>query len=267
MSRALDNLGPHLLGRVPSEPDARNYDLGWFLSDDPLDVALANVLRSHFVAKSQKHFDSAVVAAIKGGPTPAPPAPGPTPAPTPTDANWLEPDQPVLDQGQTGHCVGDTGADWENALPVGNHLAQSDADDIYYACKVIDGEPKAEDGSSIHSLAKVLVERNRLKTYAFATNIDDAWKFVQTSGPICWGIGWTDSMFTPDDTGLVVPIGPDVGGHAIIQYGTDGPFALLLNHWGTSWGVDGKFRMHKSDLADRLANGGEAMAGVELAAA
>lgn len=263
MSSAVDNLGPHLLKRIESERDDRDFNLATFLSDDPLDKALANVLRSHLVTKSQKHFDQAVVLAIKGtNPAPPAPTPGPTPAPS---HGWLDVNQPTLDQGQTGHCVGFTGADWENALPVDDHVDNAMGDDIYYACKVVDGEPKAEDGSTIRSLAKVLQQRGRLKTYAFAKTIDDVWTFLANSGPICWGIGWTDSMFTPDDTGLIIPKGDDVGGHAIIQYDTDGDYGLLLNHWGTSWGIDGKFRMHKNDLAERLSNGGEAMAGVELA--
>jgi hypothetical protein len=114
----------------------------------------------------------------------------------------------------------------------------------------------------------VLDQRKKLANYAAAKSIDAVTHFVQTQGPICWGIGWTDSMFTPDANGLVVPSGPDVGGHAIIEYGYDptNDEHLLLNHWGASWGVKGRFRMRGSDLAERLANGGEAWAAVEVAA-
>jgi hypothetical protein len=207
-------------------------------------------------------------------PTPTPPSPDPTPTPTPVPpapvavAGWLDDDDPVLDQGQTGHCVGFTGADWENALPVDDHVQNAMGDDLYYACKVIDGEPGQEDGSTVKSLMQVLQQRKKLANYAAAKSIDAVTHFVQTQGPICWGIGWTDSMFTPDANGLVVPSGPDVGGHAIIEYGYDptNDEHLLLNHWGASWGVKGRFRMRGSDLAERLANGGEAWAAVEVAA-
>lgn len=260
--------GSHLLGRVPSKPDDRDFPLSIFLDgSDPLDAALRNVSRSFTTSHAVKVWATIATQRIEGA-TPAPPGPtpDPTPTPTPVSGGWLDSDDPVLDQGNTGHCVGFTGADWENALPVDDHVGNSAGEDIYYACKVVDGEPKQENGSTVRSLMKVLQARGKLKTYAAANTIDDVWQFVSTSGPVCWGIGWTNSMFTPDDTGLVVPQGADVGGHAIIQYGVEGDYALLLNHWGSSWGVGGKFRMHKSDLAERLANQGEAWAAVEIAA-
>jgi hypothetical protein len=274
---ATDNLGPHLLGRKPSPPDPRDYRLEHFLTGDPLDAALAAVLSS-WEGKKTKAWAQIITARVKSlsptppvppdpgpsGPTGPAPAPTPPPPPVPTSIGWIDADDPVLDQGNTPRCVGFTGADWENALPVDDHVTNAAGDDIYAACKIVDGEPGQQNGSTIRSLAKVLQQRGRLKAYAFAAAIDDVWAFVSKSGPVCWGIGWTDSMFTPDASGLVVPSGPDVGGHAIIQYGVDGDDGLLLNHWGTLWGTNGKFRMHKTDLAERLANGGEAMAAVEL---
>lgn len=279
MTSAVEDLGPHLLKRLPSKPDPRDFELAWFLTGDPLRAALRSLQRSALVAHPVKSWAALVTNAIDPivpappGPTPpTPPSPTPTPTPpaptppAPASANWLDEGQPVLDQGQTGHCVGFTGADWENALPVDDHVDNAMGDTLYYACKVVDREPGQEDGSSVKSLMQVLQARKRLKTYASAGSIDEVKQFVLKSGPICWGIGWTNSMFTPDADGLVVPQGSDVGGHAIIEYGYD-PASdehLLLNHWGSDWGVNGTFRMRGVDLQDRLANGGEAWAAVEL---
>lgn len=192
-----------------------------------------------------------------------PPTPGP---PKPVIDGWLDDDDPTLDQGQTPHCVGFTGADWMNALPVDDHVNAPMGHDLYYACKVKDGEPGQENGSDIRSLMKVLKDRGRLNTYAAAAGIEEVTRFVCLQGPVCWGIGWTESMFTPDERGLVEPKGPDVGGHAFIEYGYDPETDehLLLNSWGPSWGINGRFRMRGVDLAERLANGGEAWAAVEL---
>lgn len=268
-----DEIGVHLLGRIPSPLDDHDYKLADYLPKkdvDPLDAALAAFLKKRY-SQAAKDLAIAVVQRIQDlspipAPTPPPPSPSPTPPPPPPVGvvGWLDADDPILDQGNTGHCVGFTGADWENALPVDDHVQNAAGEDLYYACKVVDGEPGQENGSYVRSLMKVLKARGRLTAYAAANTIDEVWAFVANHGPVCWGIGWTNSMFKPDATGLVVPVGPDVGGHAIIQYGVDGEFGLMLNHWGPDWGVGGHFRMHKSDLAERLANQGEAWAAVEI---
>jgi C1A family cysteine protease len=153
-----------------------------------------------------------------------------------------------------------------NELPVDDHVPNAKGTEIYNLCKAIDND--GQDGSTIRTLAKVLQNLGLLKTYAFASTIEEVKQFVLTQGPICWGIGWTHSMFFPDANGLVVPSGPDVGGHAITEVGYDPTTDLheLLNHWGPKWSLNGRFYMTSSALADRLANGGEAMAAVEIGA-
>lgn len=264
---AVDNLGAHLLGRNVSVHDPRNYPLSVFLSNDPLDLELAALLKSR-EGKATKDWAAAITARVEAA-APAPPAPDPTPTPTPAGpTSWLDADDPTLDQGQTPHCVGFTGADWENALPIDDHVGNPEGHSIYAACKVVDGEPGQQNGSTIHSLARVLKARGKLKTYAFASNINEVKTFVLNHGPICWGMGWTNSMFTPDQNGLVSPSGPDIGGHAIIEVSYDPATDLheLLNHWGPNWGIHGRFFMTSVALANRLAGGAEAMAAVEVAA-
>lgn len=260
------------LGRNPSAPDPRDFRLADFLAvehggnlTDPLSVLNAAVQHSWEGHKTKAWIAEATARLVALAPAPPQPAPDPGPQP-PAMPSWLDADDPVLDQQQTPHCVGFTGADWLNALPTDDHVSNDVGDAIYQACKNIDGEPGQENGSTIRSLAKALVQRSRLKTYAFASTIDEVLAFVENHGPICWGIGWTDSMFTPDDTGLVVPSGADVGGHAFLQYGVDRAAGRCknLNHWGESWGQAGRFDMTIDAMAERLANGGEAMAGVEL---
>lgn len=273
MTQALDDLGAHLLGRVPSPHDPRDYKLADYLSvaeggniSDPLAAANAAVQSSWEGKKTKRWIDLATQRIIAANPYPAP-TPDPTPVPGPAvAASWLDALQPVLDQGQTPRCLGFTGADWENALPIDDHVVNEEGDKIYDECKAIDGDN--EDGSTIRSLAQALQNRKQLKTYAFASSIDEVIAFVTQHGPICWGIGWTDSMFTPDSSGLVTPQGDDVGGHAIIEYEYDAHSDLhwLLNHWSDGWGVHGTFCMTTAALAARLADGGEAMAAVEIAA-
>lgn len=257
-----ENIGQHLLGWTKTDPDPRNYALSTFLSEDDLDKALAEVLKS-WEGKKTKNFCNAVtkhIRALEGSVTPTPP---PTP---PTVESWRDDDDPILDQQDTPHCVGFSGAAWLNLLPIDDHVQNDMGHDLYSACKVVDHEPGQENGSTIASLAKVLKNRFLLTTYAFAETIEDVKTFVQTSGPVIWGMGWTDSMFNPTSAGLIVPSGDDVGGHAVTEYEYNPVDDLhwFTNSWSDAWGLAGMFCMTSEALAERLANGAEAMAAVEI---
>lgn len=258
-------IGEHLLGRLPSPPDPRDYKLETFMSDDPLDKALANVLKSWVVTPSQKAFDRAVVAAIHN----LKPQPAPTPTPTPTIASWWNAECVILDQGNTGHCVGFTGADLMQAMPFYDKVENQNGHDIYYQCKILDNEPNEENGSYVRTLMLALRDNGIIKTFAATTSVDTVKEFVTNpnGGPLAVGIGWTDSMFYPDSDGRVHPVGSDVGGHAIseVWYDADNDRHWFPNHWGLGWGVEGMFYLTSADLANRLEDDGECWAAVQIA--
>lgn len=267
------------LGRYESLPDERNWRLS--LRDDgdfelaiptidPLDGALKAFLGKRY-SKEAKNLATLLVQRIEAvTPAPVVPTPNPTPAPTDSVVQWELGSPGVLDQGDTPHCVGFTGADFENLAPVEDHVPGSVGDDLYYACKVVDGEPKAEDGSSIHSLVKVLKARGRIAAYAFMNDVATVKAFVRQSGPVMIGIDWTDGMFDPDANGFIAPTGALVGGHALTIVGDDPALdaAVILNHWG-DWGpLHGYCKMKWSNVAGLIstARGGEAVGTLELAA-
>lgn len=265
---ALDNIGPHLLGRRPSPFDARDYKLQTFLSADPLDVALATLLKSH-AAVATKSYAVLANPILKGArgilPTPVPPIPPPPPAPSGA-IDWPDTDT-VLDQGQTPHCVGFGGAQWGNTQPVDDHFTNKNGDDIYYACKVLDGEPGQEDGSDVRTLAKELVSLGRIDTYAFAGSIDEAIAFLP-QGALIIGSNWTNDMFNPDGNGVVRTTGGVAGGHCYVMKGYDPATDLIkfLNSWSAGWGVNGTFFIPRPAFVSLWADGGEALAAVELPA-
>lgn len=260
---ATENLGPHLLGRRPSAPDARDYPLAlWLKTTTPLEDALKALLTTPGAARTTKTWCQLATPLILGGvPSPAPvPVP---PAPS-VAVTWAD-DEPVLDQGQTPHCVGFGGAQWGNTLPVDDKFTNAHGDAIYYECKVIDGEPLAEDGSDVRSLATALRNRKRLSTYAFAATVDEACAWVLQHGPVIIGSDWMDDMFTPDAQGFVYPTGGVAGGHCYLLLGYDGADTLtFLNSWSGDWGVNGRFKMRKAEFASLWAHQGEALAAVEL---
>lgn len=267
--------GPHLLGRKPSPADPRDFRLEAFLAlkvgdADPLDVALAALNTSH-AAKAAKAWCAIATARIKA--VSPPPAPAPTPDPAPVgDVIWAD-SHAVLDQGNYGTCVGNGWAQFGNSDPVEDNYAERDARAIYYEATVIDGQPDNPDapgggqqGSTVRSGAKAMVNRGRIQAYAFADSTDTITAWLRSSGPVVVGTDWTDDMFYPDAQGFVAPTGSVAGGHCYLLIGVsaDGQVYTFLNSWGASFGLAGRFKMHVTDFAELLAGNGEACTAVEL---
>lgn len=273
----MTEIGPNLLGRIPSPPDERDFRLAPFLLDsgDPL-VAALQALEKSRAARTTKDWAAIATPLIRQAvpwvppaPTPDPtptPTPDPTPAPDPTAAVSWSNSNPILDQGQTGHCVGFGGAQWGNTLPVDDHLTNDDGHAIYYSCKIVDNEPQQENGSTVRSLAKVLRQRNRVAAYAFANSVDEMVAWIMAKGPVVVGTDWTNGMFTPDASGMVRPTGAIAGGHCYLATGFDPQTSKItfLNSWGAHWANGGYFTMVKRDFTTLFANQGEAMVAVEL---
>jgi hypothetical protein len=215
---AAQNLGPHLLG-APAELrplDVRDYQMAEFLGlDDPLEGAFAALLKSR-TSKATKAWASAAMDRLR---ILEPPVPMPEPSPEARVNTWQNLIQ--LDQGQTGHCVGFTGGGWGITAPVEDKLGDADGHAIYYECKVQDGQPGKENGSSIHSLGKVLVARGRLDAYVWSRDPEEIFEWILTKGPVCFGIDWYNDMFDPDSQGYVELTGGVAGGHAVTGRGVD----------------------------------------------
>lgn len=275
------------LGRKPSPQDDRDYDLADYLDvpeveeapqveeldeavaplsgDDPISKAYNDLLSNASVAPKTKAWARLVTIKLVGD-TPSP-SPAPAPVPVPTGKSWNI--VPRLNQGDTPHCVGFGWADWGNSDPVNDSFTNDDGNAIYYECKVIDGEPNAEDGSDVRSGAKAMLNRKRLSAYAFAKSLDVAEQWVLTKGPIVIGSDWTEDMFTPDKDGYIKPTGDVAGGHCYLWSGVleNGDYEFT-NSWGngTDWpgSLNGQFKMTKADFASLYSSNGEACASVEL---
>jgi Papain family cysteine protease len=253
------NIGPHLLGRRRSPQDHRDFKLSAYLPIPPLDAALAKLVADRSTPASVTEWATTITSYLKGH-APTPPKPPPMPA-----ISWDD-TEPVLDQGDTPHCVGFGWAQWGNTAPVNDGFRNSDGNAIYYECKIIDGQPGQENGSDVRSGAKAMQNRGRLSAYAFAASADEAREFVRIIGPIVVGTDWTQSMFEPDAAGFVRPTGATAGGHCYLLVGDLPAEGALLfqNSWGRSWGMSGRFKMKYADFAKLFARDGEACAAVEL---
>lgn len=268
MASATENLGPHLLGRIPSALDARDWKMGDFQMPAPDDSLRAKTVGE--VLEEGTYFSSWPGIMIFWNwakhHQPAPIPVDPKSPPAPTSGVWDDPIQ--LDQGQTNHCVGFGWAGWGDAVPVEDAYQNADATQIYYECKVVDGQPNQENGSSVRSGAKAMQNRGRLGAYVFASAIDEVKQWVVNHGPVVVGSDWTQDMFTPASDGLVLPTGPVKGGHCYLMLGYD-PAADRFefeNSWGSTWGKNGHFFMNAADF-DRFViqdPTGEVCAALEL---
>jgi Papain family cysteine protease len=259
---ASETVGPHLLGRIYL-PDPRDWSVARLMEvAEPTDAILTKTIDE--VMKETTYFTSwqsyLVLWRWLKLQQHKPPGPSSSAPEWPLDLQ--------LDQGQTGHCVGFGWSGWVDALPVEGHYQNADAHALYYECKVIDGAPHAENGSSVRSGALALRTRGRLAAFAFATTTAEIDQWIDHSGPVVVGTTWTNDMFNPDADGFVKPTGAAAGGHCYVMLDRlDADDAYLFqNSWGASWGLNGRFKIRRADFDSLLQDQGEACCAAELPA-
>ena len=124
----------------------------------------------------------------------------------------------------------------------------------------------AENGTTVHAVAKVLQKHARIGTYVWARDLDEIKQWVLTQGSVVVGTDWHTGQFYPDATGLVRPTGQVEGGHAylIVGYDTATDMFKFQNSWGAGWGQNGYFYMKAGEWGGLFDSNAEAMATTEL---
>lgn len=184
----------------------------------------------------------------------------------PKNKSWDFPLDAPLDQESTAHCVGFGGAHFGINLPVFTLYTKEEAHDLYYKCKVIDGDPTGENGTTLRSLARVFQDVGAINHYAFAGDLDSIRTWVLTRGPVIMGTIWTEGMMSPDEQGVLSIEGFILGGHCFIvnEWDIKEGYITILNSWGENWGIDGRAYISIKDFESIFLYGGEALAAVEL---
>lgn len=180
---------------------------------------------------------------------------------------------PLLDQGQTGTCVGHGWRNWLNCTPVPTKPDVGPAPfDIYDHAILLDEwpsndrDPQRQMGTSVRAGCDYLRQLGRIKSYVWGFDADTVARYVLTTSPVVLGTSWYDGMFTPDAEGIVRATGSVAGGHCYLLHGIDQPrgMAECFNSWG-KWGYKngGHFFMDLETLDRLIKEQGEAADALE----
>jgi len=183
---------------------------------------------------------------------------------SPVKRVWDFPVTP-LDQETSVHCVGFCMAHFGINLPTFTLYNKKDAHEFYYKCKVVEDEPKIENGAQMRSAAKVLQDEEVVNGYAFAHSLSEIKWWLLNRGPIMIGTIWTSEMMLPKPGNILSTGGDILGGHAYLlnEWREDG-YIGIQNSWGSAWGEKGKAYIKAEDLEKLFWYGGEAIAAIEI---
>lgn len=175
-----------------------------------------------------------------------------------------------LDQGRDGACVGFGTTHRIAALPISFGNASNDyALRLYHEAQKLDNWPGEDyEGTSVLAGAKAAKNLGHFAEYRWCFNVDDIMRAVSHEGPVIVGISWKDSMWDPDERGLLDASGATAGGHCLIIRGLTleprgarkgvGPVFRLTNSWGPDWGEHGEAFITVEDFERYLLPGADA---------
>lgn len=185
-------------------------------------------------------------------------------AEAPTRTSYYFTTGPILNQGQTGTCVGHGWRQWLSSALIMEHGGPGAFVIYTQACK-IDEWPENDDGdlqagTSVRAGVQVLQALGYVAEYRWtwsATVMRD-WLLLG-KGVLVMGTNWTEDMFNPDRRGVIHATGAVAGGHCYVVSGVNRKTGLfrITNSWGRGWGQNGRAWISGEDVQSLLDNQGE----------
>lgn len=183
----------------------------------------------------------------------------------------LWPTGPVLDQGNSKSCVGQSWAAWLLCAPVRTRATSADGIAIWREAAAIDGHGDDWTGGVTgRSGLKAMKARKKVVTYFRTQDAEEVRDYVLSSGPVVFGALWWPNMVKPVNGVMTADGGKFVGGHAVLLRGFKNGHFIVRNSWGADWGVNGEALISLKTVSTLLALGtygltGEAWAAKERA--
>lgn len=180
---------------------------------------------------------------------------------------------PLLNQGETGTCVGHGWKNWRTCTPVpALPDAAPSAFQIYDQAILVDEfpqndvDPQRQYGTSVRAGAKVIASLGFAHSYVWGFDAATVADYLLTTSPVVFGANWYSGFDTPDAEGIVRVTGTVRGGHCWLLHGVDMGRGLIegFNSWGP-WGYheSGHFFFSLEDLERLLHEDGEACDAIE----
>jgi hypothetical protein len=177
------------------------------------------------------------------------------------------------DQGRTSQCVAYAWMHWVEDGPI-THAPRKPGTDpkiapasVYARAQQIDEwEGSDYEGTSVRAGAKVLMEQGLISSYRWAWNVETVVQALLTTGPVVVGTWWYDSMFYPNDKGLLTISGQRAGGHGYVLNGVNTKTKMIRvkNSWGKLWAKAGRAWISFADMDRLIREDGEAVLAVEV---
>jgi hypothetical protein len=190
----------------------------------------------------------------------------------------------VLDQGQTGTCVGHGWRGWFENEPTFHGASDGpDAFTIYRRAVLLDElldndsdatapQDQLQSGSTVRAGAKAMQEAGLIGSYVWASMAKQIADYVtrMDGSPVVVGTNWYRGMFRPDAQGRVKMTGGVAGGHCWVVNWWDGRLFQCYTSWGQDFGlkdadgIGGVFLLSTGQLDRLIREQGEACCGVEI---
>ena len=156
---------------------------------------------------------------------------------------------PRLDQGSRGTCTVFATAQAINMLP-GKRITQAVADRISDAAQAI---PVSAVYGPDDAIRDTLARHGYPASYRVLNGVDATLAALR-AGPVRLTVPFFVGMYQTGPDGRWRPTGAFTWlGHGVVAYGMVGDRVLLLNQWGTWWGINGTAWMTVADLRSLFA--------------